>query len=165
MASQRPAGISLLHLQGGPKVATADNCGLLHPEPGTRFPEHEHLGEKWALFLKDPCIEHTGIIGRTGDLVHKSTGSKHFFRVLDYEPFVFAVVLYDGFKIAASEAALSPRVSCLWQCGCLPHPSSRMCFFTHTTNLYSENSRRVLFVLDETGWNASRPTPSEFDVW
>ncbi len=95
-------GISLLHLQGGPNVATADNCGLVYLEPGTTFPEHQHLGEEWALVLQGQCIEHTGIISRPGDLVHKSTGSKHSFRVLDDEPFVFAVVLYGGFQIVTS---------------------------------------------------------------
>ena len=92
-------GISLLHSQGGPTVATAENCGLVHLEPGTTFPEHQHLGEEWALVLQGRCIEHTGIISRPGDLVHKSTGSRHSFRVLDDEPFVFAVVLYGGFQI------------------------------------------------------------------
>jgi putative transcriptional regulator len=89
------AGVRLLHLDGGPKVATAD-CGLVHVEPGRAFPPHRHLGDEWVLVLQGQAQEDSGRQFLPGDLIHKAPGTVHSFRILGKEPFAFAVVLFEG---------------------------------------------------------------------
>lgn len=95
-------GIRLFHFESGPQVAAAENCGLVHMEPGSIFPPHQHVGDEWALVLQGRCQEDSGKIFGLGDLIYKKAGSEHSFRVLGDEPFVFAVVLYGGLQILPS---------------------------------------------------------------
>ena len=88
-------GLRLLHFDGGVRVAEA-HCGLVHIEPGTLYPPHRHRGDEWAFILQGCAEEDSGAVWRPGDLVHQPAGSTHAFRVVGNEPFVFAVVLYEG---------------------------------------------------------------------
>lgn len=92
-------GVSLLHLDGGPRVAEAVNCGLVHIASGGGFPKHTHIGDEWALILQGSCQEDNGHVSQPGDLLHKEAGSAHAFRVTSDEPFVFAVISYGGIQI------------------------------------------------------------------
>jgi len=95
--------VRLFHLTGGPRVAAAD-CGLVHLEPGARFPAHRHLGDEWSLVLSGEAEEEeTGERWSPGDLVHRPEGSAHAFRVVSREPFVFAVVLHGGIELSEPE--------------------------------------------------------------
>ena len=99
-------GTSLLHLEGGPLVASAENCGLVRLEPGAVFPNHKHLGDEWALVLQGAAIdisgEQTGQVSRAGDVMHRAPGTQHSFQVVGDEPLVFATILYGGFEIVSS---------------------------------------------------------------
>lgn len=92
-------GTSLLHFDGGPRVAEAVNCGLVHIAPGGGFPKHRHIGDEWALILQGSSQEDSGAVSQPGDLLHKEADSEHAFRVISDEPLVFAVVLYGGIQI------------------------------------------------------------------
>ena len=95
--ADRP-GTRLFHLEGGPRVEAAD-CGLVHMEIGARYPAHRHKGDEWAFILRGRAEEeHSGVVWEPGDLVQRPAGSVHAFRVLGDEPFVFAVVLYEGIE-------------------------------------------------------------------
>ena len=88
-------GVHLLHFDGGLRVASAD-CGLVHVEPGQAFPPHRHLGHEWVLVLQGEAREDSGRLFQPGDLIHKAPGSVHSFRILGEQPFVFAVVVFEG---------------------------------------------------------------------
>ncbi len=91
-------GVRLLHLEGGPRVATA-HCGLVHIAPGVRFAEHVHEGDEWSLVLAGSAEEEgSGATWRPGDLVHRAAGTAHAFRVTSREPFTFAVILEAGIR-------------------------------------------------------------------
>ena len=92
-------GTSLLHLDGGPRVAEAVNCGLVHIAAGSGFPRHRHIGDEWSLVLQGSSQEDNGHVSQPGDLLHKEADSEHAFRVISDEPLVFAVVLYGGIQI------------------------------------------------------------------
>ena len=92
-------GTSLLHLDGGPRVAEAVNCGLVHIAAGSGFPNHRHIGDEWSLILQGSSQEDSGQVSHPGDLLHKQAGSHHAFRVISDEPLVFAVVLYSGIQV------------------------------------------------------------------
>ncbi len=91
------AGISFLHFDGGPRVASAD-CGFVHVEPETNFPAHRHFGEEWVFVIQGRAQEDSGKVWAPGDLVYRAPDSAHSFRVIGDEPFIYAVVLQDGFE-------------------------------------------------------------------
>lgn len=91
-------GILFRHLDGGPRVAAAD-CGFVRVEPGCSYPAHRHLGEEWKLILTGEAQEDSGKIWVPGDLVYKSAGSTHAFRLIGDEALIFAVVLHEGFAL------------------------------------------------------------------
>jgi putative transcriptional regulator len=92
-------GVRLFHLTGGPRVAAAD-CGLVRIEPGARFPRHRHAGDEWSFVLAGEAEEEeTGARWIPGDLVHRTSGTAHAYRVVSPEPLVFAVVLYGGLQL------------------------------------------------------------------
>jgi anti-sigma factor ChrR (cupin superfamily) len=90
-------GVHLLHFDGGRRVAGAD-CGLIHVAPGREFPVHRHLGDEWVSVLQGLAREDSGRIFRPGDLIHRAPGTTHTFRTSGDEPFVFAVVLFEGLE-------------------------------------------------------------------
>lgn len=93
------AGVRLFHFPGGPRVAAAD-CGLVRLEPGARFPRHRHAGDEWSFVLAGEAEEEeTGVRWIPGDLVHRTVGTAHAYRVVSREPLVFAVVLHGGLHL------------------------------------------------------------------
>lgn len=99
-------GARLLHFAGGARVAQYD-CGLVHVAPGVRFPEHEHLGDEWALVLAGAAEEEgSRDVWLPGDLVQRASGSRHAFRVTSAEPLVFAVILEAPIRVVEP---LEPR--------------------------------------------------------
>ena len=92
-------GISLLHLDGGPRVADAVNCGIVHLTPESSFPFHRHIGDEWSLIIQGSFQEPDGTLAQPGDLLHRAQDSAHEFRAASDEPLVFAVVLYGGFEV------------------------------------------------------------------
>ena len=92
-------GVRLLHFAGGPRVAAAD-CGLVRLEPGARFPRHRHAGDEWSFVLAGEAEEEgTGARWIPGDLLHRTSGTAHAYRVVSPEPLVFAVVLHGGLHL------------------------------------------------------------------
>lgn len=99
-------GVHLYHFEGGPEVARAD-CGLVKVAEGVDFPAHEHHGDEWSLNLQGRAREDGGRIFEPGELIHRAPGSRHGFRSIGDEPYVFAVVLYGGFH--PTEADTDPE--------------------------------------------------------
>jgi quercetin dioxygenase-like cupin family protein len=96
--SQVPAA-RLLHLQGGPRVAGADN-GLVHIEAGARFPNHRHLGLERVLLLEGGYRdEPSGRIYRAGDAHDMLAGSAHSYVALPERPLLMAVSLVGGVDV------------------------------------------------------------------
>ncbi len=91
----RTAGIHLLHLEGGPSVQAAD-CGLVHLQPGTVFPHHEHVGDEWALVLQGNIEEVGGRSFGPGDIAFSPAKSQHALRVVGHQAVVLAVVAFEG---------------------------------------------------------------------
>jgi len=95
-----PGIADLLHFDPGPRVAFASDAGLVRLDPGHTFPLHEHTGDEWQLILQGRAEElDSGDIWVPGDLVHRPAGSKHRFRALGDEPFVFAVILHAPIEL------------------------------------------------------------------
>lgn len=93
--SSRIAGVRMLHFKGGPNIAQA-HAGLVQILPGVLYPAHGHRGDEWAFVLQGSAREDTGRLWEPGDLVHNPAGSRHSFRVLSPEPFLFFVVVHEG---------------------------------------------------------------------
>lgn len=85
-----PGPSRLVHFEGGPAVASADN-GFVHIPADTDFPRHEHLGREVSLILQGSATDDQGKTYRPGDLVVLETGSSHSFRSSPGEPLIFAV--------------------------------------------------------------------------
>ncbi len=95
VASQVP-GTQLLHLDGGPRVASADN-GLVRLQAGARFPLHRHLGLERVLVLDggyrdDP----SGRVYLPGDLQEMASDSSHTLIALPERELLFAVSVVAG---------------------------------------------------------------------
>ena len=83
----------LLHFEGGARHAGAD-CGLVHIEPGTRFPLHRHVDDEWNFILQGMGEEEdTGRRWGPGDLFCNPAGTQHAFRAIGDEPLVFGAVV------------------------------------------------------------------------
>jgi quercetin dioxygenase-like cupin family protein len=96
--SQVP-GTLLLHLQGGPRVARADN-GLVRIEAGARFPNHRHLGPERVLVLEGAYRdEPSGRIYSAGDVHEMLAGSSHGYVALPERPLLLAVSLVSGVDV------------------------------------------------------------------
>ena len=97
--------VRLLHFAGGPRVAAAD-CGFVSLAPGVRFPMHEHEGDEWVLVLAGAAEEEgSGASWLPGDLVHRTAGSRHAFRVTSREPLAFAVILEAPIRMVGDATA------------------------------------------------------------
>lgn len=95
----------LYHLQGGPTLANAI-VGFIEIQPGTRFPDHKHLGDEVVLVLQGSLQDEDGSIARTGDEVPKAAGTSHYFTVLDGPPLIYLTVTMEG--VAFGELVLRP---------------------------------------------------------
>ncbi len=90
------AGVKLLHLPCGPRVAAAE-VGFVRMEPGLRFPWHEHKGEEHVLVLQGAYAD--GVSGKVhvaGDEDHRDAGTPHDYTVLPGPDLIYVVVLYEG---------------------------------------------------------------------
>ncbi len=86
------AGFLLLHFDGGQRVASDMDCGIVYMEPGSTFPLHRHGSDEWALMLQGEIVEDSGTRFQPGDIVLREAGSQHSFRAADDGPAAFAVM-------------------------------------------------------------------------
>jgi quercetin dioxygenase-like cupin family protein len=97
----------LLHLQGGPRVADADN-GLVKLGAGARFPQHRHLGAERVLVLDGSYRdEPSGRVYRPGDLHEMHEGSRHAYVAAPGRDLLLAVSVVRGVDVDGF-GALSP---------------------------------------------------------
>jgi quercetin dioxygenase-like cupin family protein len=91
--------VRLLHLQGGPRVASCDN-GLVRIAAGARFPRHRHLGAERVLVLEGSYRdEQSGRVYAPGDLHEMPAGSEHSYVVLPERELLTAVSLVAGVDV------------------------------------------------------------------
>ena len=96
--SQIP-GTRLMHLQGGPRVAAADN-GLVRLAAGTRFPTHRHLGIERVLVLDGGYRdEQDGGLYLPGDWHEMQPGTSHAYTALTPRELLFAVSVVAGVEV------------------------------------------------------------------
>lgn len=92
-------GTQLLHLTGGPRVASADN-GLVRIEPGLHFPRHRHLGHERVLVLEGGYRdEPSGRLYSPGDWHEMPAGTTHAYTALSERPLLLAVSLVGGVDV------------------------------------------------------------------
>ncbi|MDF3068430.1 MAG: hypothetical protein K0R38_4031 [Polyangiaceae bacterium] len=92
-------GVQFFHLQGGPRVAHADN-GLVRMAPGARFPTHRHLGSERVLVLAGGYTdEPSGRVYTAGDWHELREGSSHAYTALPDGELLFAASLEGGVDI------------------------------------------------------------------
>lgn len=97
----------LLHLEGGPRVAGADN-GLVKIAAGTRFPRHRHLGPERVLVLDGSYRdEPSGKLYRPGDWHEMAEGTTHAYVVEPERELLLAVSVVRGIDVEGV-GALSP---------------------------------------------------------
>ena len=100
-------GTQLMHLQGGPRVAAADN-GLVRLAAGTRFPSHRHLGPERVLVLDGGyCDEQDGRLYLPGDWHEMPSGTSHAYTALAERELLLAVSVVAGVDVEGF-GALSP---------------------------------------------------------
>jgi len=98
-ASSAVPGTQLLHLAGGPRVATADN-GLVRIDAGARFPQHRHLGHERVLVLEGGYRdEPSGRLYLPGDWHEMPAGTTHAYTALADQPLLLAVSLVAGVDV------------------------------------------------------------------
>jgi len=103
-------GVELLHLDGGPRVAHADN-GLVRIGAGARFPEHRHLGLERVLVLAGRYRdEQSGRVYAPGDWHEMLPGTEHAYVVLPDAELLLAVSVVDGVDVTGY-GTLSPSSS------------------------------------------------------
>jgi len=85
-------GINIMKFSAGPGVAS-DICGIVQVKPGKLFPAHQHMGNEWTLILQGQARDDKDRVYTAGDMTHYSAGSKHSFRIIGDETFIFAVNL------------------------------------------------------------------------
>ena len=89
----------LLHLDGGPRVAGADN-GLVKLRAGARFPRHRHLGDERVLVLDGSYVdEPSGRIYRAGDLHEMREGTAHAYVASAERDLLLAVSVVRGVDV------------------------------------------------------------------
>lgn len=89
----------LLHLQGGPRVAHADN-GLVRITAGARFPQHRHLGLERVLVLDGGYRdEPSGRLYVAGDWHEMATGTAHAYTALAERELLLAVSVVSGVDV------------------------------------------------------------------
>ena len=96
--SQVP-GTRLMHLQGGPRVAAADN-GLVRLAAGMRFPTHRHLGLERVLVLDGGYRdEQDSRLYLPGDWHEMQPGTSHAYTALTERELLFAVSVVAGVEV------------------------------------------------------------------
>jgi hypothetical protein len=94
-------GMRLFHLEGGPRVAHADN-GFALLDAGLSFPEHEHLGSETGIILDGAYRDDAGQVFQAGDIHTMPAESRHAYTVVR-GPLLFAVSLERGLVIGGRE--------------------------------------------------------------
>lgn len=98
VTSQVP-GTQLFHLQGGPRVAHADN-GLVRIAAGARFPRHRHLGLERVLVLAGGYRdEPSGRLYVAGDWHEMVAESEHAYTALEGRELLIAVSVVNGVDV------------------------------------------------------------------
>lgn len=93
------ADTRLLHLQGGPRVAHADN-GLVRIAAGARFPQHRHLGLERVLVLDGGYRdEPSGRLYLAGDWHEMAGGTEHAYTALPEKELLLAVSVVSGVEV------------------------------------------------------------------
>ena len=89
----------LLHLQGGPLAADADN-GLVRIAAGARFPLHRHLGRERVLVLAGGYTdEQSGRLFLPGDVHEMAAGTAHSYVALPDQELLTAVSVVSGIEL------------------------------------------------------------------
>ena len=93
-------GMTLYHVEGGPKVDRAIT-GFTRIEAGGGFPEHKHLGKESILILqgyfKDTV---TGVVHGPGEVVHMEPDTSHGFELLEGGTrLTYLVVVQEGVEL------------------------------------------------------------------
>lgn len=92
-------GTRLLHLQGGPRVAHADN-GLVRIAAGARFPQHRHLGLERVLVLDGGYRdEPSGRLYAAGDWHEMDANTEHAYTALEGRELLLAVSVLSGVEV------------------------------------------------------------------
>jgi len=90
-------GVKILKFPGGQQVSTA-TCGLVQVQPGKIFPAHQHQAKESNLILQGEARDDQRKAYKPGDIFDFTAGSRHSFRCISDDPFIFAVVLYKDNK-------------------------------------------------------------------
>ena len=92
-------GVSLIDLEGGPRVSGAIR-GFVRMPAGAQFPDHEHVGEETVLVIQGGLRESEyGEVYRAGAVVTRPPGSAHGFTVVPGPDLVYLVVVQTGIRI------------------------------------------------------------------
>ncbi len=94
----RLPGISIVHFDGGPAVATAD-CGFIRLAPGTTFPPHTHPGEEITLVLAGQLRHGDRILGPGDEVGLAPSTETHIVATEGDEPCVYASMTREGIEI------------------------------------------------------------------
>ncbi len=92
------AGVSVVHLSGGPTTIGAD-VGLVRMGAGAVFPPHEHLGVESVVVLAGGYADSAGYTLVAGQSESRQVGDPHSFTA-GAHGVVFAVVLREGIAVA-----------------------------------------------------------------
>ena len=102
-------GISLVHFEGGPAVATAD-CGFVRLEAGAMFPPHTHLGEEIVTVLSGQLHDVTNDrVINPGDDYVQPVGTNHYLVCVGPEACLYASRASDGIEVFGRRARPSTK--------------------------------------------------------
>jgi ChrR-like protein with cupin domain len=90
--------VSLLHFQGGPRVAEFDT-GLVRLKKGMPFPAHRHLGHERVLILDGGYFDHDQHWYGPGDRHDMTEGSQHSLRMNADRDVLLAVVISGEIEV------------------------------------------------------------------
>jgi len=97
-------GVHLVHFDGGPACTAAD-CGFVKLDPGTAFPQHQHMGEEVSLILAGRLRDRTtGRIYAPGDEIVEAQGVDHDVICEGEEACIYAARALNGISIAGAPA-------------------------------------------------------------
>lgn len=102
-------GISLVHFDGGPRMAAAD-CGFIRMAPGAMFPPHRHLGEETVTVLAGRIhdVVNDRMLGPGDDYVQRE-GSQHYLVCIGTEDCIYASRAVGGIDLGNGQRAQPMR--------------------------------------------------------